>query len=264
MSLTGEPKSIKTLRSGDLLIQCAKETHEKTLLQMKTFCGLKCSVKPHSSLNTSKDIVCCPALSKVTSEHNLEFMAEQGVTDVRRINVRCDGEMKPTNTYVFTFNSPVLPTAVKVGFIQVKVDVYIPNPLRCYNCQVFDHHENKCGRHTVCFNCAQPEHCASGQCDKPAKCVNCSGDHPANSKQCPQWEKERQILKIKCEQNISFPEARKHYEQFNGPKTYASAVKPGTCNKSTQTENKSTQIDDSFAEYLKQRTKKNARYTRKK
>ena len=40
------------------------------------------------------------------------------------------------------------------------------------------------------------------------------------------------------------------------PKTYASAVKPGTCNKSTQTENKSTQIDDSFAEYLKQRTEK--------
>ena len=63
-------------------------------------------------------------------------------------------------------------------------------------------------------------------------------------------------MKIKCEQNISFPEARKHYEQFNGPKTYASAVKPGTCNKSTQTENKSTQKDDSFDEYLKQRTEK--------
>ena len=56
-------------------------------------------------------------LEQVTSEHILEFMAEQGVTDVRRINVRHDGEMKPTNTYVFTFNSPVLPTAVKVGFI---------------------------------------------------------------------------------------------------------------------------------------------------
>ena len=31
----------------------------------------------------------------------------------------------------------------------------------------------------------------------------------ANSKECPQWEKEKKILKIKCEQNISFPEARK-------------------------------------------------------
>ena len=252
MSLTGEPKSIKTLRSGDILIQCAKESHEKTLLQMKTFCNLKCSVKPHSSLNTSKGIVRCPALSKVTTEHIIEFMGEQGVTVVRRITVRRDGILKPTNTFVLTFNTPILPTVVKIGFIQVKVDVYIPNPLRCYNCQVFGHHENKCGRHPVCCNCAQPEHCASGQCDKPAICVNCSGDHPANSKECPQWEKEKQILKIKCEQIISFPEARKQFEQFNGAKTYASAVKPGTCNKSTQTDNKSTQTDDSFTEYLQQ------------
>ena len=151
---------------------------------MKTFCGLKCSVTPHSSLNTSKGIIRCPAVNRVTSDNIKEGMVEQGVTDVRRITVRHDGIMKLTNTYVLTFKSPNLPTDVKIGFMQVKVDVYIPNPLRCYNCQVFGHHENKC-------NCGEPEHCGpSDVCDKPAKCVNCSGDHPANSKQCPQWEKE--------------------------------------------------------------------------
>ena len=71
---------------------------------------------------------------------------------------------------------------------------------------------------------------------------------------CPQWKKERKILKIKCEQNISFPEARKQYEQFYQARTYASAVKLGTCNKSTETHNNSTQTDDSFTEYLKQQT----------
>ena len=96
-----------------------------------------------------------------------------------------------------------------------------------------------------------PEHCPVGQCQRPAKCVNCSGKHPANSKQCPAWEKENKILKIKCEQNILFPEARKQYEQFYDTRSYASAVKPGTCNKSTQADNKSTQTDDSFTEYLK-------------
>ena len=257
MSIAGEPKSIKNLRSGDLLIQCAKESHEKSLLQMKTFCGLKCSVTPHSSLNTSKGIIRCPALNRVTSDDIKEGMVEQGVADVRRITVRRDGETKLTNTYVLTFNSPTLPTVVKIGFMQVKVDVYIPNPLRCYSCQVFGHHENKCGRHPVCCNCGEPEHCGpSGVCNKPSKCVNCSGNHPANSKQCPQWEKEKKILKIKCENNLSFPDARKQYEQFYTGQTYASAVKPGTCNKSTQTENKTTQTDDSFDEYLKQTTEK--------
>ena len=69
---------------------------------------------------------------------------------------------------------------------------------------------------------------------------------------CPTWEKEKKILKIKCEQNITFPEARKQFEQFNAVQTYASAVKPSTCNK--QTVDKDTQTDDSFTEYLKQQT----------
>ena len=117
MSIAGEPKSIKNLRSGDLLIQCTKQPHETNLLKMKTFCGLKCTVTPHKSLNTSKGIVRCPALSKQSCEHILEFMGEQGVTDVRRINVHRDGALKPTNTFVFTFDSPVLPANVKIGLI---------------------------------------------------------------------------------------------------------------------------------------------------
>ena len=129
------------------------------LLQMKTFCGLKCSVTPHLSLNTSKGIICCSALNRVTSDDIKEGMVEQGVMDARRITVHRDGVMKLTNTYVLTFNSPNLPTVVRIGFMQVKVDVYIPNPLRCYNSQVFGHHENKCGRHPVCCNCGEPEHC---------------------------------------------------------------------------------------------------------
>ena len=63
------------------------------------------------------------------------------------------------------------------------------------------------------------------------------------------------ILKIKCENNLSFPDARKQYEQFYTGQTYASAVKPGTCNKSTQTENKNTQTDDSFDKYLEKQEK---------
>ena len=110
---------------------------------MKTFCGLKCSLTPHKSLNTSKGIVCGPALIRQSNEHTSEFMEKQGVTDVCRINVHRDGVLKPTNTFVFTFNKPELPTVVKIGFIQVKVDVYVPNPLRCYQCQKFGHHENK-------------------------------------------------------------------------------------------------------------------------
>ena len=97
------------------------------------------------------------------------------------------------------------------------------------------------------YACALP----SWPVSKTSQVCKLLREHPANSKQCPAWEKEKKILKIKCEHNISFPEARKQYEQFYDTRSYASAVKPGTCNKSTQTDNKSTQTDDSFTEYLK-------------
>ena len=70
---------------------------------MKTFCGLKRTVTPHKSLNTSKGIVRCPALSKQSWEHILEFMGEQGVTDVRRINVHRDGALnQPTLLFLLS------------------------------------------------------------------------------------------------------------------------------------------------------------------
>ena len=37
MSMAGEPKSIKNLRSGDLLIQCAKEPYEKKPFNNENF-----------------------------------------------------------------------------------------------------------------------------------------------------------------------------------------------------------------------------------
>ena len=70
-------------------------------------------------------------------------------------------------------------------------------------------------------------------------------------KQCPQWEKEKKILKIKFENNISFPDARKQYKQFYTGQTFKSAVKPGTCNKTTQTGDKNTKTEESITEYKK-------------
>ena len=102
---------------------------------MKTCCALKCSVAPHSSLNTSKGFVCYPTLSKVTNDDIKAGLAEQGVMDVRRITVRRDGIIKLSNTFVFTFDSPNLPIVVKIGFIHVNVD-----------------HTGQCKRTGGCYN----------------------------------------------------------------------------------------------------------------
>ena len=182
----------------------------------------------HSSLNTCKGVVRCPDLRGCSEQEILENMREQDVTEVRRIKIRRDGTLKDTNTLVFTFNTPVLPKQLKVAFLRVSVDAYIPNPLRCYQCQVFGHHENKCKREQICANCGQPKHSADETgCKRPAKCINCKEDHQANSKQCQAWHAEKEILKVKYTRNISFPEARKIVESYTAPpgKSYASITK---------------------------------------
>ena len=158
--MAGEPKSIKKLRSGDLLVEYTYKKQIENLLRLKSFHNLKVQVSLHASLNTCKGVVRCPDLKGVSEEEILEKMREQGVIHVRRIKVRRDDALKDTNTFVVTFNTSVLPKQLKVAFLRVYVDPYRPNLLRCYACQVFGHHENKCLREEICANCGQPKHSA--------------------------------------------------------------------------------------------------------
>ena len=226
--MVGVPKSIKKLRSGDLLVEYEKKKQIDTLLRLEKFHDLKVKVSLHASLNTCKGVVRCPDLKGVSEQEILEEMREQGVINVRRIKIRRDGSLKDTNTFVFTFNTSILPKQLKVAFLRVSVDPYIPNPLRCYQCQVFGHHENKCKREEICANCGQPKHSADEtDCKRLPKCINCKEDHPANSRECQAWHTEKEILKIKYTRNISFPEARKIVDSYTAApgKSYASITK---------------------------------------
>ena len=109
IGMAGEPKSIKKLRSGDLLVEYTNKKQIENLLRLKSFHNLKVQVSLHASLNTCKGVVRCPDLKGVSEEEILEEMREQGVIHVRRIKVRRDDALKDTNTFVFTFNTSVLP-----------------------------------------------------------------------------------------------------------------------------------------------------------
>ena len=55
-----------------------------------------------------------------------------------------------TNTYILNFDTSKLPHEIKVGYIKIKVETYIPNTLRCFNCQRFGHRQERCTRPPVC------------------------------------------------------------------------------------------------------------------
>ena len=227
--IAGEPKSIKKLtRSNQLLIEVSRKAHAENLLRTQKFHDLKVRVFPHSSLNSSRGVIRCPDLRGCSEQEILEEMKTQGVTAVKRFRVRKDGQLKDTNTFVFTFNTPVLPSTIKIAFLRVNVEVYIPNPLRCFNCQQYGHHEDRCKNHPVCTKCGEQAKHHESLCKNPTKCANCGETHDANSKECKIWQKEKEILRVKFTRNISFPEARKIVES-PAPvpgSSYASVIKP--------------------------------------
>ena len=90
---------------------------------------------------------------KGESEDNIvEYLRPQGVTACKRFKINKDGNLVETNTLLLTFDTVNVPKALKIFN---RVDAYIPNPLRYFNCQRFGHHENNCSEDpgSVCENC---------------------------------------------------------------------------------------------------------------
>ena len=147
--LASEPKSIKKLRNGTLLVECAKEQHANLLLASTTLAHIPIKVTPHTALNSSRGVVRSQDLDGSSEEEMLENLSSQGVSYVKRISVKRSGNIVLTNTYILTFDRPELPKTIKAGFLSLAVAPYIPNPLRCFQCQRFGHSKNVCKRKTV-------------------------------------------------------------------------------------------------------------------
>ena len=219
-----EPKNVKTLRNGTLLVQVTTKAKSDALLKMTLFDKTKIKSYPHQTLNSSKGVVRCRQLSLCTLDEIKSNLKQQGVSDVRRISIKRNDQIINTNTYIFTFDTPTIPTELKIGYNIAKVEVYVPNPLRCFGCQRFGHHEDKCNNKPTCRKCGMYDSDHSEyNCARDVRCSNCQGQHTADSKDCPVWQREKEIMRVKYTQNISFPEARKIVQPST--QSYASVTK---------------------------------------
>ena len=223
--LSGEPKSIKKLRNGSLLVECASQKHSDMLLKSETLVNIPIKVSKHKSLNYTKGVIRCRDLRGVSEEEIKTELASQGVIHVHRVTVRKDETRVPTDTLFLTFCLQSLPESIKVGYLRVKVSLYVPSPLRCFKCQKFGHVRDRCKEEEVCGVCSKAVH--EGRCSSPPLCVNCKGAHPSSAKTCPVLQTEKNIQKIKTERKISFFEARK-LDQGSQPQqgvSYSDVVK---------------------------------------
>ena len=83
--------------------------------------------------------------------------------------------------------------------------------MRCFNCNKFGHMSQCCKVAAKCTTgCGKDKH--EGQCEGPKLCSNCNGPHASSAKDCPVWQKEKEIQHARAEKRISFLEARELVE----------------------------------------------------
>lgn len=215
----------KKLPSGDFLIEVDRKDQSEALLLLNSVAEHKVSVSPHKSLNTCRGVISEDDPREISREGILEGLHDQGVVDVKRIMLRCDGEERATRHTILTFDSTKLPESVKAGYLNCKVSHYIPNPRRCFRCQRFGHASGACRGKATCAHCGLSEH-AREECSNLLLCANFSGSHPAYSRSRPIWKNEKEILTFKTKENISFPEVKRRLSSVQRG-TFSEAVRRG-------------------------------------
>ncbi|GFX10892.1 putative RNA-directed DNA polymerase from transposon BS [Trichonephila clavipes] len=75
----GDPKSVKKLRSGDLLLETVSALQTKSFLLAKTFLDCPLKASPHKSLNSSRGVISEPDLICTPEAEILEGFSGQGV-----------------------------------------------------------------------------------------------------------------------------------------------------------------------------------------
>ncbi|GBM19168.1 hypothetical protein AVEN_79884-1 [Araneus ventricosus] len=192
----GEVNSTEKLRSGHLLVEVHSRKQSQQIVKLKKISNIPISVSPHASLNSSKGVITCAEFLNVATEEILKELQGQGVSHVRRISIRRDGQLLNTKHLILTFDSTKLPEQIKTGYMRLSVRAYIPNPLRCFKCQRFGHSKTSCRETLTCARCAEVGH-DSSECTAAEKCVNCKNAHTSFSRNCSAWKLEKEIVATK-------------------------------------------------------------------
>ena len=202
----GRPKTVKKLRSGQILVQVNGPKESENLQKVKIFGGTPVVVEPHKSLNRSKGVIKSRDLDGCTEKEMVEEL--EGVLEAQRVKIRRADKEILTNTWILTFDSVAPPPRLQIEYLNLQVRPYIPNPMRCFGCHRYGHTKTNCRRNAVCPCCGKEGHPEEDCNAAEPRCLNCQGKHKANSKDCPKWHQEKAILSYRATHGGTFETAR--------------------------------------------------------
>ena len=121
-------------------MEVENKKHAENQLKMEKFHNLKCRMYLHAKLNISKSVIRSRAFSQAIPEELETALQKQEVKDYKSVTIRRNDETVQTYIFKITFNKKK--KKIRIGYTVVRVEHYIPIPLRCFKCQKFGNHKD--------------------------------------------------------------------------------------------------------------------------
>lgn len=204
------------------------------LLEMKALVdGTPVEVIEHPILNTVRCVVSCRDAVNMSESDLNDELADQGIREVRRITRKVGNERVNTPALILSFSGTRYPEFVDFGYVRCRTRPYYPAPMQCFNCWAFGHTKTRCkAEKQVCGTCSgQHPIVENTKCQEQTFCCNYQVNvHAVSDRRCPAYQKENEIQRIKVNEGISYPAARRPLERQTGGNSYANVVDSGNQN----------------------------------
>ena len=191
--------------SKSLRIVCKNDAEKKKMRQHTTICDYEVAysdpyARKEETENQKKGIIFGVDLEI----DDTDICEASAAKTARRVIKKIGGKDIVTAQVILCYDHE-LPTHVFIGWKRYRVDMYIPDPLRCYRCQRYGHKAAKCNGKERCSVCSGPhsvKYCPqrieneNGKDSKETKCANCQGNHPTSYRGCSKYKEAKEVTKI--------------------------------------------------------------------
>ena len=190
----GPYQSVKPMNNGgQLLVHYKKINSDKLLYRTKELNDIPVKVTPHRTLNYSRCVIWYKEpvnmdIKKI-SIRNSNLMVSQKSSEWR--GQKMDGWY--LHTLTFDNKWPGNPQTNQNWLSHSRHKFYIPNPQRCFHCQMYSHNKNSAEMNKDIQN-ADRQVMRIKIAKIEIKCANCNDDHPACTGNDPKCKTEKKIL----------------------------------------------------------------------
>ena len=206
------PEKVETIQrhsSGGIIITVKNNDQAEILLKTSFFMNMyPVKTAPYANVEMCYAKIYAPEFAEDDLESLTNMLAESGVKSIRKLYK--DPQKGKIPLYVLAFEGTKCPERITVGYSIYNLEPYYPSPMRCTNCNKLRHTARNCTvKEKRCSKCGMGGHLRAECKSNEPRCANCRQGHDAWSRDCPYYQTELAVCKLRTERGISFREARR-------------------------------------------------------